>query len=82
MSVRTPSSCIELTDEVRYLHFQVVHTTAPPPTSAPQRTTISRIIADKLIPNPDGYVPPEVPQWINCDIRSFDYSVLGQYVPP
>ena len=42
---------------------------------------MTRTIADKLIPNPDGNVPPKVPQWINCDIRSFDYSVLGQYVP-
>ncbi|OCF37864.1 mRNA methyltransferase [Kwoniella heveanensis BCC8398] len=23
--------------------------------------------------------PPHVPQWINCDIRTFDYSLLGQF---
>jgi hypothetical protein len=42
---------------------------------------ISKEIAEKLVPNPTGYSPPEVAQWVNCDIRSFDYSVLGQYVP-
>jgi mRNA (2'-O-methyladenosine-N6-)-methyltransferase len=25
-------------------------------------------------------VQPSPAQWINCDIRSFDFSVLGQYV--
>ena len=39
------------------------------------------MIADKLVPNHDGYIPPGVAQWVNCDIRSFDYSVLGQYAP-
>ena len=24
------------------------------------------------------YNPPEVAQWVNCDIRKFDYSLLGQ----
>jgi hypothetical protein len=42
---------------------------------------ILKEIAEKLVPNPTGYSPPEVAQWVNCDIRSFDYSVLGQYVP-
>jgi hypothetical protein len=41
---------------------------------------ISKEIAEKLVPNPTGYSPPGVAQWVNCDIRSFDYSVLGQYV--
>lgn len=39
-------------------------------------------ILGRLLPDPP--VQEErasgVAQWVNCDIRSFDYSVLGQYV--
>ena len=64
---------------IRYLHFQVVPTTTHIRGPA-VKDHISRMIADKLVPNHDGYIPPGVAQWVNCDIRSFDYSVLGQYV--
>lgn len=59
----------------RYLHFQVVPCAEPdsvdPPGSAPLPLPASaRALrpADKVSPA----------QWINCDIRSFDFSVLGQ----
>lgn len=29
-----------------------------------------------------GKVTKGPAQWVNCDIRSFDFSVLGQYVSP
>lgn len=62
------------------MHFQVVPS-LPQAQTPPSETVLSREIAEKLVPNPTGYSPPGVAQWINCDIRSFDYSVLGQYVP-
>jgi hypothetical protein len=64
-----------ITADSRYLHFQVTpapayHTEAPPlatpiPLPAPAR-------ALRAPPRPG------TAQWVNCDIRNFDFSVLGQ----
>jgi hypothetical protein len=64
------------------MHFQVAP--ALPPNadvmgaSTSDRAVLPKKMAERLVPNPNGYVPPKVAQWVNCDIRSFDYSVLGQ----
>lgn len=69
------------TKECRYLHFQV----AP---SRPQRgldvpvPVLPDSIKEKLFrditPAEDQVRAGRVGQWVNCDLRTFDYSVLGQ----
>lgn len=69
------------TKECRYLHFQV----AP---SRPQRgleatvpvlpdSVKQRLFHDTAQTN-DQERAGRVGQWVNCDLRTFDYSVLGQ----
>lgn len=87
MPVRSCDLCYGLYELIRfrYLHFQV--SPALPPATASgvsaesEKPLIPRRTIERLVPNPTGFVPPRVAQWINCDIRSFDYSVLGEYVP-
>ncbi|WWD19012.1 hypothetical protein CI109_103469 [Kwoniella shandongensis] len=74
------------TKECRYLHFQVVPTTQPHYASLPEgfppnlpKSTIKRLLGESNGGSGEGYEPPKVPQWVNCDVRSFDYSVLGQF---
>lgn len=62
----------------RYLHFQVSPTMVSHVERPLGQVRVPKVLADRLVPSPDGYEPPRVAQWVNCDIRSFDYSVLGQ----
>ena len=67
------------TKECRYLHFQVVPTTQRHAENPGYIPTLPPVITDALS---EG-VPESgesFAQWINCDVRSFDYSILGQYV--
>ena len=68
----------------RYMHFQVAASSTR--RSLPSRNEVSalpHVVRDRLLPKPPGAVEQDkgLAQWVNCDIRSFDYSVLGQYVP-
>lgn len=62
------------------MHFQVVPSkirhTEPPPSELPLNLplTIKNKLFDFTTPSSD--LPA---QWINCDVRSFDYSTLGQF---
>lgn len=58
--------------ECRYLHFHVqaakeLHSVPPP------EEGLAVVRADNGAGNKE-----KSKQWINCDLRSFDYSVLGQ----
>ncbi|WRT68331.1 uncharacterized protein IL334_005307 [Kwoniella shivajii] len=75
--------------ECRYMHFQVVPSSSPGSVS-PHDTAKTPILPERIrkkllneTEERDGdvekYTPPPVAQWINCDIRSFDYSLLGQF---
>ena len=69
-------------DMRRYMHFQVAPSSTTQPHALPEgypaplpNPVLSRLWAE----------PPDaasrtvgVAQWVNCDIRTFDYSVLGQ----
>lgn len=61
----------------RYLHFQVSpcmqKDSVAPPTPAPLPLPASATALKQVAKQSPA-------QWINCDIRSFDFSVLGQYV--
>ncbi|KAL7423429.1 methyltransferase [Cryptotrichosporon argae] len=77
------------TKECRYLHFQVVpaatrHVERPKDWPARLPPSARR----RLLPEPTGEAAgPAEPgalvaakaQWVNCDIRTFDFSVLGQF---
>ncbi|WWC71647.1 uncharacterized protein I206_105605 [Kwoniella pini CBS 10737] len=70
--------------ECRYMHFQVVpsaktHNSKKPDIPHLSSTTIKRLLGDEEKKIGERYNPPPVAQWINCDIRSFDYSLLGQF---
>ncbi|ORY35436.1 mRNA methyltransferase [Naematelia encephala] len=70
--------------ECRYMHFQVApattRTSQPLPVEFPAAIPIRAV--DKLL-GVEATQGDEawrgVKQWINCDLRSFDYSVLGQF---
>jgi mRNA (2'-O-methyladenosine-N6-)-methyltransferase len=71
----------------RYQHFAVAPTTSkrsqPVPDGLPR--SFPEPIKSRLLSQPGGvvstpYTPPALPQWVDCDIRTFDYSVLGQSV--
>lgn len=67
-----------------YMHFQVASSAnrlPHPPRSDP--VVLPDSVLSKLLSEPPEEVveAKSVAQWVNCDIRSFDYSVLGQYVP-
>ncbi|EIW67329.1 mRNA methyltransferase [Tremella mesenterica] len=64
--------------ECRYLHFQVVPTTSSHPIHPPDQPPLPKIIRERLLPNIEVKGVSEA-QWIHCDIRSFDYSLLGQF---
>ena len=68
------------------MHFQVAPSSTTHlrlPSDKPPE--LSKPVLDKLLTHSPGPGQAkrleEVAQWVNCDIRSFDYSVLGQYVP-
>ncbi|WVQ68236.1 uncharacterized protein L199_006443 [Kwoniella botswanensis] len=66
--------------ECRYMHFQVVPSTSSIPKTPPvipplPKNVKKRLLGEKI----DRYDSPPVPQWVNCDIRTFDYSLLGQF---
>ncbi|CAD6578802.1 MAG: hypothetical protein TREMPRED_002272 [Tremellales sp. Tagirdzhanova-0007] len=68
--------------ECRYMHFQVAASSTR--RSLPSRNEVSalpHVVRDRLLPKPPGAVEQDkgLAQWVNCDIRSFDYSVLGQF---
>nr|XP_018261410.1 mRNA methyltransferase [Kwoniella dejecticola CBS 10117]OBR83568.1 mRNA methyltransferase [Kwoniella dejecticola CBS 10117] len=73
--------------ECRYMHFQVVPAAKKSSsTPEPDIPPLPPIVKKRLLGDGDGlkseeerYEPPPVAQWINCDIRSFDYSLLGQF---
>ncbi|WVR07473.1 hypothetical protein IAU60_004515 [Kwoniella sp. DSM 27419] len=72
--------------ECRYMHFQVVPSNRPyslaPPIGYPPplpKNVIKRLVGDEKRGPMSEQDPTQVPQWVNCDIRSFDYSVLGQF---
>ncbi|CAE6421208.1 unnamed protein product [Rhizoctonia solani] len=69
----------------RYLHFEVDYDPPPGYSTAPGRA-ISHTPAPpkpnldlKLGLGPGGGAALLPPQWINCDVRRFDYSVLGKF---
>ncbi|KAH7916780.1 MT-A70-domain-containing protein [Hygrophoropsis aurantiaca] len=71
----------------RYLHFEIdwdersvgASTTAAV-TSAAREGESGRGHALEIGRGPEGKEPKLLPpQWINCDLRSFDYSVLGKF---
>ncbi|CDO74009.1 hypothetical protein BN946_scf185043.g58 [Trametes cinnabarina] len=68
-------------DMGRYLHFEVDWDVNDGQGSAEQRQVVKR----KPYRLPIGLGPagketqPLPPQWINCDLRRFDYSVLGKF---
>jgi mRNA (2'-O-methyladenosine-N6-)-methyltransferase len=68
--------------ECRYLHFHVqaakeYHSVQPPSAGVPVLRGEGRM----QVGGPDVEAfSGKSKQWINCDLRSFDYSVLGQYV--
>jgi mRNA (2'-O-methyladenosine-N6-)-methyltransferase len=80
--------------ECRYLHFQVqparqLHTVQPAGSPTVMPATVRQAILGegasatdgaRLLERGTGRQVQDVKQWINCDLRSFDYSVLGQYV--
>lgn len=65
----------------RYLHFQVVPSSS---TCAQQlhKPAVSARRAQKLFDDPpqteEEKRAERLGQWVNCDLRTFDYSVLGQ----
>ena len=77
----------------RYLHFQVVPTTESHPIAPPIDPPLPPLITRKLFSpltsaqtsksdsshGRSSTRSSQAAQWINCDIRSFDYSVLGQF---
>jgi len=67
--------------DARYMHFQVVPSTTRHVQTA-QKHSIPPRISQKLFEDPpqtDEEKRAElVGQWVNCDLRTFDYSVLGQ----
>ncbi|KAF8711682.1 MT-A70 protein, partial [Rhizoctonia solani] len=69
----------------RYLHFEVDYDPPPGYSTAPGRAifhapTPPRPNLDlKLGLGPGGGAALLPPQWINCDVRRFDYSVLGKF---
>ncbi|KAG9097772.1 hypothetical protein FS749_005551 [Ceratobasidium sp. UAMH 11750] len=69
----------------RYLHFEVDYDPPPGYSTAPGKAIIPPPKAAgpnlelKLGLGPDGGEPLLPPQWINCDVRRFDYSVLGKF---
>ena len=65
------------------MHFEVVPTSSrhsqDPPTHFPPK--LPRTVFNRLLADIEGDLPVNLPaQWVNCDVRSFDYSVLGQWV--
>lgn len=56
----------------RYLHFQVAPSEQRHSVPAPGPVPLP--VPEKLA----GKVTKGPAQWVNCDIRSFDFSVLGQ----
>ncbi|KAK1927031.1 putative mRNA methyltransferase [Papiliotrema laurentii] len=70
------------TKECRYMHFQVVPTTAKQTELTPGISHFSTTIRSRLFDGEDGTMSQpgkRVGQWINCDLRRFDYSVLGKF---
>ncbi|EKD02411.1 mRNA methyltransferase [Trichosporon asahii var. asahii CBS 8904] len=59
--------------DTRYLHFQVAP--AEQRHSVPAPGPVPLPVPEKLA----GKVTKGPAQWVNCDIRSFDFSVLGQF---
>jgi mRNA (2'-O-methyladenosine-N6-)-methyltransferase len=73
----------------RYMHFQVVSSgkKSVPMPSITKIPELPPCVIEKLLPVPTGSSEGIVKgkgkgkaEWINCDIRTFDYSILGQYV--
>ena len=66
------------------MHFQVIpsipHTEPIPPEAQVKLPALvqRRFLEDHSLADTER--GSKEAQWINCDIRSFDYSVLGQYV--
>jgi mRNA (2'-O-methyladenosine-N6-)-methyltransferase len=79
----TPASWRLTFDSPRYLHFQVSPSTSkhfeyPPEGSPPP---LAPAISSRLLGDDHSNGAAEaaqIAQWVNCDVRSFDYSVLGQ----
>jgi mRNA (2'-O-methyladenosine-N6-)-methyltransferase len=85
--IKSPFKTIESCSRslsLRYIHFQVVPTAQksiqPIPTDWPLHVPTS--VVERLLPKPTSDDVRDKgkgkAEWINCDIRSFDYSVLGQ----
>jgi hypothetical protein len=72
--------------QLRYLHFQVVPTVSPYSTPPPEGypPALPTVVTRRLLSMPEDKSPlgsermRKVAQWINCDLRHFDYSQLGQ----
>ncbi|KAG8709027.1 hypothetical protein FRC09_000909 [Ceratobasidium sp. 395] len=69
----------------RYLHFEVDYdppqgySTAPGKAVMPPQKPAGPNLDLKLGLGPGGGAPLLPPQWINCDVRRFDYGVLGKF---
>jgi len=64
----------------RYLHFEVDYDPVQdgPPRRPPAGPTVLHRLALGMGPD-KSLKDPMPPQWINCDVRRFDYSVLGKF---
>ncbi|ORX38604.1 mRNA methyltransferase [Kockovaella imperatae] len=71
------------TKECRYMHFHVVPSDREQTevTSTPYNAPLPLAVRRRLLADQSGDLTEAAlrAQWINCDIRSFDYSVLGQF---
>ncbi|ODO06699.1 hypothetical protein I350_04057 [Cryptococcus amylolentus CBS 6273] len=75
------------TKECRYQHFQVVGTEQPSGEVLPETGyALNEVVRRKLLGEEKrgheaGGIQGanEVAQWVNCDLRRFDYSLLGQF---
>lgn len=63
------------TKECRYLHFQVTPAAAYHESTPPLATPMPLPSSARVLRAPPK---PGTAQWVNCDIRNFDFSVLGQ----
>ncbi|WVO17773.1 hypothetical protein L204_105471 [Cryptococcus depauperatus] len=70
------------TKECRYQHFQVVPTVSPYTQHLSNLNShpLPKVVQEKLLKDFEVQEnEKKIAQWINCDLRRFDYSILGQF---
>ncbi|XP_023222300.1 N6-adenosine-methyltransferase catalytic subunit-like [Centruroides sculpturatus] len=65
------NTCFHM-DTCKYVHYEVDYSTVPPPPA-------KRVKLDKTIGNNDQLAVLYPSQWIQCDLRYFDMSILGKF---